>query len=103
MVAAPFGDDRSTPTMQMLQFRELVASKLVAPARRRLARDLFDAAPVAGSAAPDLEIVRTVLVVRGAGYPPPSPATYSIGVVRRALLRRLGNRRCWRWLVDRAR
>ena len=83
MVAAPFGDDRSTPTMQMLQFRELVASKLVAPARRRLARDLFDAAPVAGSAAPDLEIVRTVLVVRGAGYPPPSPATYSIGVVRR--------------------
>ena len=82
MVAAPFGDDRSTPTMQMLQFRELVASKLVAPARRRLARDLFDAAPVAGSAAPDLDIVRTVLVVRGAGYPPPSPATYSIGVVR---------------------
>ena len=44
--------------------------------------DSADAAPVAGSAAPDLDIVRTVLVVRGAGYPPPSPATYLIGVVR---------------------
>ncbi len=79
----PFGDDLSTPTVQMLQFPELVATKLVALARRRLARDLFDAALVAGSAAPDLDIVRTVLVVRGAGYPPPSPAEYSIDVVRR--------------------
>ena len=62
---------------------ELAACKLVAPARLQLARDLFDAAPVADSAAPDLDIVRTVLVVRGAGYPPPSPMMYSIGVVRR--------------------
>ena len=60
MVAAPFGDDLSTPTMQMLQFPELAASKLVALARRQLARNLFDAALVADSAAPDLDIVRTV-------------------------------------------
>lgn len=79
----PFGDDLSSPTVQMLQFPELVSSKLVALARRQLARDLFDAALIAGSTAPDLSIVRTVLVVRGAGYPPPSPAEYSIDVVHR--------------------
>lgn len=79
----PFGDDLSVTTVQMLQFPELVSSKLVALARRQLARDLFDAALIAGGTAPDLTIVRTVLVVRGAGYPAPSPSEYSFDVVRR--------------------
>ena len=79
----PFGDDLPPFKAQMLQFPELVASKLVALVRRGLARDLFDAALMAEEAAPTLEVVRTVLVVRGAGYPPPSPAEYSVDAVRR--------------------
>ena len=78
----PFGDDLPTSTVQMLQFSELVATKLVALARRRLARDLFDASLIASTTAPDLDIVRSVLVVRGAGYPPPCPTEYSPEAVR---------------------
>ena len=78
----PFGNDLPTSTVQMLQFAELVATKLIALARRRLARDLFDASLIASTTAPDLDIVRSVLVVRGAGYPPPSPIEYSADGVR---------------------
>jgi len=39
-----------------------------------LARDLFDAAALSALGALNIDEVRTILVVRGAAYPPPSPA-----------------------------
>ena len=79
----PFGEDLPPFEVPMLQLPELVASKLVALVRRGLARDLFDVALIANEAEPDVDVVRTVLVVRGAGYPAPSPAEYSVEAVSR--------------------
>lgn len=76
----PFGDDLPAPPVQTFALEELAASKIIALARRGLARDLFDVAELAHL--PDLHIgvVREVLVVRGAAYPPPSPEQYSSDV-----------------------
>lgn len=82
-VGHPFGDDLPTSTMQTFSLPELAAAKTIALVRRTLARDLFDVAMLA--ALPDLddEPLRSVLVVRGAGYPPPSPADYAPQVIER--------------------
>jgi predicted nucleotidyltransferase component of viral defense system len=79
----PFGDDLPTIEIQTFAVPELAASKTIALARRALARDLFDVAMLAELPGIDDELLRTVLVVRGAGYPPPSPADYSPQVVDR--------------------
>lgn len=72
----PFGDDLPAPPVQTFALEELAASKIIALARRGLARDLFDAAELAHYPDLDLEVARSVLVVRGAAYPPPSPEQY---------------------------
>ena len=73
----PFGDDLATPPILTFALEELAASKIIALARRGLARDLFGVGELAHLPDLDLEVVRTVLVVRGAAYPPPSPDQYS--------------------------
>ena len=73
----PFGDDLPAPPVLTFALEELAASKIIALARRGLARDLFDVAELAHFPDLDLEIVRRVLVVRGAAYPPPSPEQYA--------------------------
>jgi predicted nucleotidyltransferase component of viral defense system len=73
----PFGDDLPTPQILTFAIEELAAGKIVALARRGLARDLFDVGELARLPGLDLEVVRRVLVVRGAAYPPPSPEQYS--------------------------
>ena len=55
-------------------------------ARRGLARDLFDIGELAQLPDLDLEVVRSVLVVRGAAYPPPSPEQYSVSAAERVRL-----------------
>jgi predicted nucleotidyltransferase component of viral defense system len=79
----PFGDDLPAIEMQTFAVPELAAAKTIALVRRALARDLFDVAMLAELPGIDDEPLRTVLVVRGAGYPPPSPADYSHEVVDR--------------------
>jgi hypothetical protein len=78
-----FGDDLRVSEMQTFASAELAAAKTIALARRALARDLFDVAMLAELPGIDDELLRTVLVVRGAGYPPPSPAAFSDEVVQR--------------------
>jgi len=73
----PFGDDLATPDVLTLTLSELTASKIVALARRGLARDLFDVAQLARLPRLDEDAMRSALVVRGAAYPPPSPRGYS--------------------------
>ena len=73
----PFGDDLSAAPVLTFALAELAASKIVALARRGLARDLFDVAELAQIPDLDRDVVRTVLAVRGAGYAPPSPEHYS--------------------------
>jgi predicted nucleotidyltransferase component of viral defense system len=82
-VRHPFGDDLPAGTIQTFALPELAAAKTIALVRRALARDLFDVAML--SELPDVDDaqLRTVLVVRGAGYPPPSPAEYSPDVIER--------------------
>lgn len=72
----PFGDDVAPFAVQTLALPELAAAKVVALCRRRLARDLFDTAALQMIPSLDLDLVRPILVVRGAGYPPPSPLEY---------------------------
>jgi predicted nucleotidyltransferase component of viral defense system len=79
----PFGDDLPAIEMQTFALPELAAAKTIALLRRALARDLFDVAMLAELPGIDDEPLRTVLVVRGAGYPPPSPVDYSDEVVDR--------------------
>lgn len=79
----PFGDDLPAIAMQTFAVPELAAAKTIALVRRALARDLFDVAMLAELPGIDDELLRTVLVVRGAGYPPPLPADYSPQVVDR--------------------
>jgi hypothetical protein len=81
-VRHPFGDDVEPTHVQTLMLDELAAAKVIALARRSLARDLFDVASLA-SLDFDLGRARTALVVRGASYPPPSPAEYTPDVVSR--------------------
>jgi hypothetical protein len=73
----PFGDDLPATDVTTFALAELAASKLVALARRSLARDLFDVAQLARVPALQVASVRTLLVVRGAAYPPPTPEQYS--------------------------
>lgn len=79
----PFGEDLAPIEMQTFAMPELAAAKTIALVRRALARDLFDVAMLAEIPGVDDELLRTVLVVRGAGYPPPSPADYSSQAVDR--------------------
>jgi predicted nucleotidyltransferase component of viral defense system len=80
-VRHPFGDDLPASMMQTFALPELAAAKTIALVRRTLARDLFDIAMLATLADIDDEPLRSVLVVRGAGYPPPSPADYAPQIV----------------------
>ena len=73
----PFGDDLAAPSVPTFALEELAASKVIALERRGLARDLFDVSQLARLPDLDIGIVRRVLVVRGAAYPPPSPEQYS--------------------------
>lgn len=73
----PFRDDLPAAEIQTLALPELAAGKAIALVRRALARDLFDVAMLARMDKLELDAVRTALVVRGASYPPPSPAEYS--------------------------
>jgi predicted nucleotidyltransferase component of viral defense system len=82
-VRHPFGDDLPASTLQTFTLPELAAAKTIALVRRTLARDLFDVAMLAVLPDIDDELLRSVLVVRGAGYPPPSPTEYSTDVVDR--------------------
>jgi predicted nucleotidyltransferase component of viral defense system len=82
-VRHPFGDDLPASTMQTFALAELAAAKTIALVRRTLARDLFDVAMLATLGDLDDELLRSVLVVRGAGYPPPSPADYAPQIVER--------------------
>ena len=82
----PFGDDLASPPITTFVLEELAASKVIALARRGLARDLFDVARLAGHAGLDRHCVRRVLVVRGAAYPPPSPEEYSTAAAERVRL-----------------
>jgi len=94
-VRHPFGDDLPSGTMQTFALPELAAAKTIALVRRALARDLFDVAMLA--ALPDLddELLRSALVVRGAGIRHPRPLTTrrrsSSGCDRLG-----GAPRCWR-------
>jgi predicted nucleotidyltransferase component of viral defense system len=72
----PFGNDLAAPPTLTFVLEELAASKIIALARRGLARDLFDVGELACLTDLDLDVVRRVLVVRGAAYPPP-PDQYS--------------------------
>lgn len=79
----PFSDDLPEVEVLAVRLPELVAGKSIALVRRALARDLFDVGMLRER--PDLELnaARTILVVRGATYPPPSPAEYSTDIVER--------------------
>lgn len=79
----PFGEDLPELDVLTVRMPELLAGKSIALVRRALARDLFDVAMMQGR--PDLDLVaaRTILIVRGASYPPPSPAEYSIDAIER--------------------
>ncbi len=78
-----FGDDLPATEIQTLALPELAAAKTIALVRRALARDLFDVAMLAGLHGIHDRLLRTVLVVRGAGYPPPAPSGYSPQIVER--------------------
>jgi len=82
----PFGGDLATPSTLTFALEELAASKIIALARRGLARDLFDVAELAQLPGLDLAVVRRVLVVRGAAYAPPSPEQYSANAGARVRL-----------------
>lgn len=74
----PFGDDLSVVEVQTFGLEELAASKLIALVRRAAARDLFDVAMLANLGQLDLETFKTLVVVRGASYPPPGPEAYDV-------------------------
>lgn len=83
LIRHPFQDDVPAFEIQTLALPELAAAKLIALCRRVLARDLFDVAALSELGGLNIDEVRTVLVVRGAAYPPPSPAAYEPAVVDR--------------------
>ena len=79
----PFSDDLAALMLQTLDLPELAATKTVALARRHAPRDLFDVALLVQRSAVPWSLVRTLAVVRGAAYPPPSPAEYQAAAVDR--------------------
>jgi hypothetical protein len=87
-VRHPFGDDLPATRILTFALPELAAAKTIALVRRALARDLFDVAMLAQLPGIDDQLLRTALVVRGAGYPPPSPLDYTADVVDRVRLAR---------------
>lgn len=72
----PFGEDLPAVEVQSFTLEELAASKLIALVRRSAARDLFDVAMLADLGELDMETLKTLVVVRGASYPPPGPDSY---------------------------
>lgn len=74
----PFGEDLPEFKVQSFSFEELAASKLIALVRRAAARDLFDVAMLADLGELDMETFKTLVVVRGASYPPPGPDVYDV-------------------------
>jgi hypothetical protein len=80
-VQHPFGDDLPLTMVQTFALPELAAGKAIALFRRTLARDLFDVAMLAELKDLDMQLMKTVLVVRGAGYTSPSPIEYSVEVL----------------------
>ena len=82
----PFGSDLETREILTFALEESAASKVIALARRGLARDLFDVAELAGLTELDNDRVRTVLTVRGAAYPPPCPSEYALDAGTRVRL-----------------
>lgn len=74
----PFGQDLPAVEVQTFTLEELAASKLIALVRRAAARDLFDISMLAESAELDMETFKTLVVVRGASYPPPAPDAYEV-------------------------
>lgn len=79
----PFSDDLAPLMLQTLDLPELAATKTLALARRQAPRDLFDIALLVQRDAAPWSSVRTLVVVRGAAYPPPSPAEYQAAAVDR--------------------
>jgi hypothetical protein len=77
----PFGDDLAAASVQTFALEELAASKLIALVRRAAARDLFDAAMLSNLGEIDMAILKTLVVIRGASYPPPFPDSYDPAVV----------------------
>ena len=73
----PFGAHLEAPAVQTFALDELAAGKVIALARRGPARDLFDVAELAHVGRLDRDLARTVITVRGAAYPPPSPDEYA--------------------------
>lgn len=74
----PFEEDLPDVEIQTFALPELTASKVIALVRRSAARDLFDVAMLAQLAETDRELIREVLVVRAASYPPPGPDDYDL-------------------------
>lgn len=77
----PFGEDLAQVEVQSFTLDELTASKLIAFVRRSAARDLFDVAMVADLGGLDMATFKTLVVVRGASYPPPGPEAYGVAAV----------------------
>lgn len=78
MLKHPFGDDLASLEIQTFTLEELAASKLIALVRRSAARDLFDVAMLADLGELDVEVFKTLVVVRGASYPRPGPDHYGV-------------------------
>jgi predicted nucleotidyltransferase component of viral defense system len=74
----PFGEDLPAVALQTFALSELAASKLIALVRRAAARDLFDVAMVSQVGSFDDQMLKTLMVVRGASYPPPGPDAYNL-------------------------
>lgn len=74
----PFGQDLPAVKVQSFTLEELAASKLIALVRRAAARDLFDVGMLADLGELDMETFKTLVVVRGASYPPPGPDVYGV-------------------------
>jgi len=77
----PFGEDLPAVEVQSFTLDELAASKLIALVRRSAARDLFDVAMLSDLGDLDMETFKTLVVVRGASYPPPAPDAYDVAAV----------------------
>ena len=82
-VRHPFGDDLSANEIQAFALPELAPGKTIAPVRRGPARDSFDVAMLAVLPDIDDQLLTTASVVRGAGYPQPSPLDYSAAIADR--------------------
>lgn len=77
----PFSGDLPSLEVQTFALAELAASKLIALLRRAAPRDLFDVAMLSDLAGLDGETLKTLVVIRGASYPPPLPDAYDPAIV----------------------